>query len=96
MELKNGETYNGHLVNCDTWMNIHLREVICTSKVCSSLLHLGLGANTLSKFEMLFVFSDACFGFWSNSFCRMVIGFGECPSVMFVEIPLSTFEFLMR
>jgi hypothetical protein len=33
VELKNGETYNGNLVNCDTWMNIHLREVICTSKV---------------------------------------------------------------
>lgn len=33
VELKNGETYNGHMVNCDTWMNIHLREVICTSKV---------------------------------------------------------------
>ncbi|KAL6981013.1 hypothetical protein U1Q18_022647 [Sarracenia purpurea var. burkii] len=33
VELKNGETYNnGHLVNCDTWMNIHLREVICISK----------------------------------------------------------------
>ncbi|KAL1198023.1 Sm-like protein LSM4 [Cardamine amara subsp. amara] len=32
VELKNGETYNGHLVNCDTWMNIHLREVICTAK----------------------------------------------------------------
>ncbi|XP_073113982.1 probable U6 snRNA-associated Sm-like protein LSm4 isoform X3 [Elaeis guineensis] len=32
VELKNGEAYNGHLVNCDTWMNIHLREVICTSK----------------------------------------------------------------
>ncbi|KAI3791436.1 hypothetical protein L2E82_05205 [Cichorium intybus] len=32
VELKNGETYNGHLVNCDTWMNIHLRDVICTSK----------------------------------------------------------------
>ncbi|GMH41798.1 hypothetical protein BSKO_09708 [Bryopsis sp. KO-2023] len=32
VELKNGETYNGHLVNCDSWMNIHLREVICTSK----------------------------------------------------------------
>ena len=32
MELKNGETYNGHLVSCDTWMNVHLREVICTSK----------------------------------------------------------------
>lgn len=32
VELKNGETYNGHLVSCDTWMNIHLREVICTAK----------------------------------------------------------------
>ena len=32
VELKNGETYNGHLVSCDTWMNVHLREVICTSK----------------------------------------------------------------
>ncbi|XP_024518363.1 sm-like protein LSM4 [Selaginella moellendorffii] len=32
VELKNGETYNGHLVSCDSWMNIHLREVICTSK----------------------------------------------------------------
>ena len=32
MELKNGETYNGHLVSCDTWMNVHLKEVICTSK----------------------------------------------------------------
>ncbi|KAF4526398.1 hypothetical protein B566_EDAN012689 [Ephemera danica] len=32
VELKNGETYNGHLVNCDSWMNINLREVICTSR----------------------------------------------------------------
>ncbi|BFZ61477.1 hypothetical protein YB2330_002543 [Saitoella coloradoensis] len=31
VELKNGETYNGHLVNCDTWMNLTLREVIQTS-----------------------------------------------------------------
>jgi U6 snRNA-associated Sm-like protein LSm4 len=22
VELKNGETYNGHLVSCDNWMNI--------------------------------------------------------------------------
>jgi hypothetical protein len=36
VELKNGDTYNGHLVNCDTWMNVNLREVICTSKVRSS------------------------------------------------------------
>ena len=33
VELKNGETYNGHLVNCDNWMNIQLKEVICTSRV---------------------------------------------------------------
>ena len=32
VELKNGETYNGHLVCCDNWMNINLREVICTSR----------------------------------------------------------------
>ncbi|RWS18210.1 hypothetical protein B4U80_02354, partial [Leptotrombidium deliense] len=32
VELKNGETFNGHLVSCDNWMNIHLREVICTSR----------------------------------------------------------------
>lgn len=37
VELKNGETYNGHLVSCDNWMNINLREVICTSRV--SALH---------------------------------------------------------
>ena len=32
IELKSGETYNGHLVACDTWMNLHLREVILTSR----------------------------------------------------------------
>ncbi|KAL6068825.1 U6 snRNA-associated Sm-like protein LSm4 [Balamuthia mandrillaris] len=32
VELKNGETYNGNLVNCDGWMNINLREVVCTSR----------------------------------------------------------------
>lgn len=32
VELKNGETYNGHLVSCDNWMNIQLREVILTSR----------------------------------------------------------------
>ena len=32
VELKNGDTYNGRLVSCDSWMNINLREVICTSR----------------------------------------------------------------
>jgi small nuclear ribonucleoprotein (snRNP)-like protein len=33
VELKNGETYNGILVNCDIWMNLSLRDVVCTSRV---------------------------------------------------------------
>ncbi|CAF3220301.1 unnamed protein product [Rotaria socialis] len=32
VELKNGETYNGNLMSCDNFMNIHLRDVICTSR----------------------------------------------------------------
>jgi len=32
VELKNGETYNGQLVNCDSFMNINLKKVIHTSK----------------------------------------------------------------
>ncbi|KAJ1643104.1 hypothetical protein LPJ64_005098 [Coemansia asiatica] len=31
VELKNGETYNGHLEKCDNFMNITLREVIQTA-----------------------------------------------------------------
>eukprot|EP00960_Hanusia_phi_P055585 763007-Hanusia_phi.AAC.3 len=33
VELKNGETYNGILINCDIWMNLSLRDVVCTSRV---------------------------------------------------------------
>ncbi|EED86446.1 predicted protein, partial [Thalassiosira pseudonana CCMP1335] len=32
VELKSGTTYNGRLVNCDTYMNLNLRDVVCTSK----------------------------------------------------------------
>ncbi|RYO69576.1 hypothetical protein AA0113_g3960 [Alternaria arborescens] len=31
VELKSGETLNGLLVNCDTWMNLTLKEVVQTS-----------------------------------------------------------------
>lgn len=37
VELKNGETLNGHLVMCDTWMNLTLKEVVQTSPVGNSL-----------------------------------------------------------
>ena len=32
VELKGGDTYNGRLVSCDSWMNMNLTDVICTSK----------------------------------------------------------------
>lgn len=31
VELKNGETLNGQLINCDQWMNLTLRDVIQSS-----------------------------------------------------------------
>lgn len=33
VELKNGSTFNGHLVACDNFMNLTLREVYETSAV---------------------------------------------------------------
>lgn len=32
IELKNGDTYNGRLVSCNIFMNILLKDVICTSR----------------------------------------------------------------
>lgn len=32
VELKNGETYSGFLVFCDRFMNMHMKNIICTSK----------------------------------------------------------------
>ena len=32
IELKNGDTYNGRLVSCNMFMNIYLKDVICTSR----------------------------------------------------------------
>ena len=33
VELKNGETFNGHLMACDNFMNVTLRDVYQTSSV---------------------------------------------------------------
>lgn len=64
VELKSGETYNGHMVQCDSWMNVHLREVICTSKAsqkagCSQQHRSSAVADSLLL-------------------CRMVTDSGEC------------------
>ncbi len=48
VELKNGETLNGHLVTCDTWMNLTLKEVVQTSPVRQSVsLTVALGCYIL-------------------------------------------------
>lgn len=31
VEMKDGETLNGHLLNCDSFMNLTLKEVVRTS-----------------------------------------------------------------
>ncbi|KAI0141126.1 like-Sm domain-containing protein [Hypoxylon sp. NC0597] len=40
VELKNGETLNGHLIQCDTWMNLTLKEVIQTSPEADKFVRL--------------------------------------------------------
>ncbi|TRX96551.1 hypothetical protein FHL15_002453 [Xylaria flabelliformis] len=40
VELKNGETLNGHLVQCDTWMNLTLKEVVQTSPEADKFVRL--------------------------------------------------------
>ncbi|KAK5636535.1 hypothetical protein RRF57_012247 [Xylaria bambusicola] len=40
VELKSGETLNGHLVQCDTWMNLTLKEVVQTSPEADKFVRL--------------------------------------------------------
>lgn len=40
VELKNGETLNGHLVSCDTWMNLTMKEVVQTSPEADKFVRL--------------------------------------------------------
>lgn len=49
VELKNGETLNGHLVQCDTWMNLTLKEVVQTSPVCLCSFSHTLGRNRIAN-----------------------------------------------
>lgn len=41
VELKDGDTFNGHLVSCDTWMNLVLKEVVQTSADGEKFYRLG-------------------------------------------------------
>lgn len=46
VELKNGDTYNGRLENCDSWMNIKLKDVIFTSRVSEGSQSERVGADS--------------------------------------------------
>ena len=84
MELKNGETYNGHLVSCDTWMNIHLREVICTSRVrVYEHVHSCVCVRVCVTVCMYLCTNATCVCECACIFVRMVTSFGGCQSVSF-------------
>ena len=51
VELKNGETLNGHLVTCDTWMNLTLKEVVQTSPVRFIYPRLRTSFNKTTRLE---------------------------------------------
>lgn len=86
VELKNGDTYNGRLVSCDTWMNITLRDVICTSRVRSII------------FLFYSIFVCLTWGAWNNThhvyiIPRMEIDSGESQNVMSVVIVSNIWEY---
>lgn len=57
VELKNGETLNGHLVTCDNWMNLILREVVQTTPEGDRFFRLPevyIRGNNVSRRTLLF------------------------------------------
>lgn len=61
MELKNGETYRGHLHNIDSWMNMNLRDVVRTStdgEHFLSIPELYLRGNTIKYLRLPDVVTD--------------------------------------
>ena len=71
VELKNGETLNGHLVNCDTWMNLTLKEVVQTSPEGDKFHRLPevyvRGNNVRSFFDVI----DWCINTWQIKYLRV-------------------------
>lgn len=55
VELKNGDTYNGRLDNCDSWMNIKLKDVIFTSRVREKFVALRVAVDIRSTPAHLFL-----------------------------------------
>lgn len=77
IELKNGDTYNGRLVQCNMFMNILLKDVIRTTKVptCAGICVCGCIS------EDFFCFLN-----------RMVTGFSKCQSAIYTETRSNIFD----
>ena len=70
VELKNGETLNGHLVNCDTWMNLTLKEVVQTSPEGDKFFRLPevyVRGNNVSFLGNLYLCQSNTFVYRSNT-----------------------------
>jgi hypothetical protein len=72
VELKSGETLNGLLVNCDTWMNLTLREVVQTSADGDKFMRLPeiyVRGSTVSTTPSYLVFLALTFSRLNTSEC---------------------------
>ena len=76
VELKNGDTYNGRLANCNMFMNLMLKDVICTSRV----------SNVIINFKIQYsLFYNIIFYIYIHIY-RMVIVFSKWMNVTYMAI----------
>ncbi|KAK2196098.1 bifunctional LSM domain [Babesia duncani] len=55
IELKSGETYSGILASCDTFMNIHMLNAVCTSRLGDEFWRLNecfIRGNNVKSFRL--------------------------------------------
>ncbi|RYP44600.1 hypothetical protein DL768_008949 [Monosporascus sp. mg162] len=86
VELKNGETLNGHLIQCDTWMNLTLKEVIQTSPEADKFVRLPevyVKGNNVSSENL-----------WGNSGSRVADGVpsGAGAAAMVKDVAITAEE----
>lgn len=82
VELKSGETLNGHLVNCDAWMNLTLKEVVQTNSVCISFFSAS-SIKTLSVNMANFAKDGSRFFRLAEAYVR---GNNVCWIIAFIDI----------
>ena len=74
IELKNGDTYNGRLVSVNVYMNICLKDVICTSKASTQKLK--------PNCQFLYLFVQDGDRFWKMPECYI-----RGNSIKYLRIP---------